>query len=77
MNGRENTMTNEEIKQAFLKQCPVIDMNPIYRSNVIYSCILALIHTIKDNEVVLSVALQDRNTDSITIADPRYIVIKE
>lgn len=70
-------MTNEEIKQAFLKQCPVIDVNPILRSNVIYNCILALIHTIKDNEIVLSVALQDKNTNSITVADPQHIVIKE
>lgn len=70
-------MTNEEIKQAFLKQCPVIDMNPIYRSNIIYSCIIALVHTIKGNEVVLSVALQDRNTNSVTLADPQYVFVKE
>ncbi len=77
MNGRENAMTNEEIKQAFLKQCPVIDMNPIYRSNIIYGYIIALVHTIEGNEVVLSVALQDRNTNSVTLADPQYIFVKE
>ena len=39
-------MTSEEAKQAFIKQCPVIDRSYSARSDVHYKCISALIYRI-------------------------------
>ncbi len=63
-------MTSEEAKQAFIKQCPVIDRSYSARSDVHYKCISALIYRIINGKPALYVELADKNTSSITITKP-------
>lgn len=63
-------MTDEEAKQAFLKQCSVVERNRSARSDIHYKCISALIYRLVNGKPALSVELADRITNSVTIAKP-------
>ena len=63
-------MTDEEAKQAFLKQCSVVERNRSARSDIHYKCISALIYRLVNGKPALSVELADRSTNSVTIAKP-------
>lgn len=63
-------MTDEEAKQAFLKQCSVVERNRSARSVIHYKCISALIYRLVNGKPALSVELADRSTNSVTIAKP-------
>ena len=63
-------MTDEEAKQAFLKQCSVVEHNRSARSDIHYKCISALIYRLVNGKPALSVELADRSTNSVTIAKP-------
>lgn len=56
-------MTSDEAKQAFFNGDPVESQGTTYR------CISALIYRRKDGKTVLSLELQDKNRNSVTIAD--------
>lgn len=60
-------MNDEQAKEAFLAQCPVVS------KGVNYKCISALIHCIENNKIILKCKLQDRHVNSSTITDPRFI----
>ncbi len=54
-------MTNEEAKAAFLNKTPVESQG------ITYLCISALIYRIKDGKIVLTLELQDKSRNSVTI----------
>lgn len=70
-------MTDEEAKQAFLKQCSVVERNRSARSDIHYKCISALIYRISNGKPALYVELADRNTSSVTITKPDTVKIAE
>lgn len=70
-------MTDEEAKQAFLKQCSVVEHNRSARSDIHYKCISALIYRLVNGKPTLSVELADRSTNSVTIAKADTVRIAE
>lgn len=56
-------MTSDEAKQAFFND------DPVESQGITYRCISALIYRRKDGKTVLSLELQDKNRNSVTIAD--------
>lgn len=66
-------MTNDQAKQAFLKQCPVMDNNPINRDRIIYKCISVIGFKMIQGKPVMFCRRQDRHTDSSTVVLPQYI----
>lgn len=70
-------MTDEEAKQAFLKQCSVVERNRSARSDIHYKCISALIYRLVNGKPALSVELADRSTNSVTIAKADTVRIAE
>lgn len=56
-------MTSDEAKQAFFSG------DPVESQGITHRCISALIYRRKDGKTVLSLELQDKNRNSVTIAD--------
>lgn len=65
-------MTSEEVKNAFIEQCPVVldHSCPSALSRITYPCISALIYRMKPDgsRLSLQVELTDKNNNSVTIA---------
>lgn len=66
-------MTNEQAKQAFLKQCPVIDENPQNRDKIVYKCISLIGFKMINGKPVMFCECQDRNANSTTLLLPQFI----
>lgn len=65
-------MTNDETKKAWLNKQPII------HKGIDYSKISALIYRLTENgEMTLSVELLDKCGNSVTIASPQNIKLKE
>lgn len=64
-------MTNEEVKAAFVKQCPVVleHPSPSALTSITYPCISAVIYRMKPDGsgLWLQVELTDKNRNSVTI----------
>lgn len=70
-------MTSTEAKQAFLKQCPVVDENPQNRDKIVYKCISLVGFKMLDGKPVLVCICQDRNTNSTTLTLPKHLSVYE
>lgn len=66
-------MTNAEAKEAFLKQCPVIDCNPNNRDKVVYKCIAIIGFKMIKNKPVMFCECQDSHTDSVSVVLPQFL----
>lgn len=65
-------MTNDEVKKAWLNK------TPIHSSGIDYTKISALIYRLTENgEMTLSVELLEKCGNSVTIASPQNIKLKE
>lgn len=61
-------MTNEEAKDAFLRDLPVLHHDPYRHIDQEYECISAIIYRKKNGYLRVSAELLDRNKNSVTIA---------
>ncbi len=66
-------MTNEQAKQAFLKQCPVVDINPNNRDRIVYKCISLVGFKMIKNKPVMICICEDRHTHSSSFVPPQYL----
>lgn len=67
-------MTNEEAKQAFIKQCPVVHNCRCSGSLITYKRICKYIHEIRGNgKMYIAIALTDEKEHCIVYAEPRDV----
>lgn len=68
-------MTDEEAKEAFKAQSPIICN--VGTTEIEYLCISALIHRIKNGKYAISLELLDKSEHSVTISTPSRCKLKE
>ncbi len=68
-------MTNEEAKQAFMKQCQVVHKCHCSGSLIVYARIKQYIHDITDGNMTVSLALTDSKEHCIVYALPSDVAI--
>lgn len=68
-------MSNEEAKQAFLQQLPVVHNCHTSRGLIVYARIKQYIHTIADHKMSVSLALTDEKERVLIFAAPSEVAI--
>lgn len=69
---RVDRMTNEELKAALFSGCPIVADSPLY-GKIKYKCVSAIIYRNKGGKLDVSAELLDKNNNSVSIVNPKYI----
>lgn len=70
-------MTRDEIKAAFISQCPVIHRTSKFSINkdIEYKCISAIKYSYTDGQIVISLELKSKTGNSRTSANPKFVEV--